>query len=332
MKKHFKLLAATIAALALTLTGCSASTGSSTSQPKSQPKTQQTVKLLTNYFAQAEQGGYWDAMKNQYAKKEGVTLDVTQGGPGIATVPQVASGSYQFGVGNADDIITARKSGLPVVAVAGIFDTSLFVMMSHKSANITNFSELNGHQVSARIGAPYWSYLKKKFKLDKVKLVNFTGNIATFKSNKNLVQQGYATSDVYRVKQAGIDVNVLSVAKDGGYNPYGLLLFTTENMITTKPDVVKAVTAASVEGWKHFLQDPADGQAAIMKANTNMAKDVMEASTKIIANGDYVGTPIGKMTSKRWNDLRDQLALIGAVPDGFDVSNAWTNKFLPSEN
>ncbi|WP_026556143.1 ABC transporter substrate-binding protein [Arthrobacter sp. 35W] len=315
-------LLASAAVITLGATACgSAAAGPSTANP-------QSASILMNYFAQAEQGGYWDAMENQTGKDAGLTLEVKQGGPGIQTIPQVAAGQADFGIANADEVMVARKNGLPIVAVAGAYDTNLFCMMSHKSAGITDFSQLNGHQVSRR-PAPYFDYLKSHFSLDAIEEINFTGSMADFKRNDNLVQQCFITSDVFKASREGVDINVLSVAKDGGYNPYGLLLFTTDKVVKEKPELVKSVVAASIAGWKNFLADPADAKTAVMAANKDTDPAIFDASAKTIKAGGYLGSSIGTMTDERWTTLRDQLASIGQLPADFDAKSAYTTAFMP---
>ncbi|WP_427015654.1 ABC transporter substrate-binding protein [Pseudarthrobacter sp. P1] len=321
--KVFAGAIASAAVIALGATGCgsAAASGPSSSAP-------QTATVLMNWFAQAEQGGYWDAMQNQTEKAAGVTLKVQQGGPSIQTIPQVAAGQADFGIANADEVLVARKNGLPIVAVAAAYDTNLQCIMSHKSIGATDFSGLNGHQVS-RVPSPYFDYLKSHFKLDKVEEINFTGSLADFKRNDNLAQQCFVTSDVYNAGKEGIDVNVLNVAKDGGYNPYGLLLFTTDKVVKEKPELVKSVVKASVAGWKSFLADPSAAKTAITAANKETDSATFDASAKTIKDGNYLGGSIGTMTDERWSTLRDQLASIGQVPAGFDAKTAYTNAFLP---
>lgn len=323
-------LAATLMLVGLAVSGCSAGTPSGTNDSSNEPVQPQTATVLMNYFAQAEQGGYWDAAENQYSKAEGITYKAVPGGPGIQTIPQVASGQYEFGIGNADEVLIARKNGLPVVAVASVYDTNLFVMISHEEANITSFADFNGHQV-ARRPAPYFDYLKAHFKLNGIQEVNFTGSMATFKLNPNLVQQGFATSDVFHAEQAGIPINVLSVAKDGGYNPYGLVLFTTEKLINENPKLVTAVVHDSIEGWNHFVKDPADAKKAIFASNKESDEATFDASVKTIVSGGYLGSPIGNMQEDRWTQIRDQLASIKLLPADFNVNDVYTTKFLPKQ-
>ncbi|MFI0366554.1 ABC transporter substrate-binding protein [Actinomadura sp. 1N219] len=285
--------------------------------------------ILTNWFAQAEQGGYWQAAAEQPAKSDGVTINVKQGGPSIQTIPQVTSGQATFGVGNADEVLVARKNGLPIVAVAAGFDTNLQCMMFHKPAGIRTFKDLNGHMV-ARTPSPYWDFLKHQYGLSKVKEINNTGSLADYKRQQGFVQQCFVTSEPYTARKEGVkDFAMLSVAKDGGYNPYGNLLFTTERVINENPELVKQVVAAVVQGWKNFNSDPSKAKALVQKTNPDSVPDAFDFAAKTIREGGYLGGKPGSMTDERWKTLRDQLGAAGVVPKDFDYGKAFSTKYLP---
>ncbi|MFI0409400.1 ABC transporter substrate-binding protein [Actinomadura sp. 3N508] len=286
--------------------------------------------ILTNWFAQAEQGGYWQAAVDQPAKGAGVTINVKQGGPGIQTIPQVTSGQATFGVGNADEVLVARKNGLPIVAVAAGFDTNLQCMMFHKPAGIKKFEDLNGHMV-ARTPSPYWDYLKHRFNLNKVEEINNTGSLADYKRQRGFVQQCFVTSEPHVARKEGVkDFAMLSVAKDGGYNPYGNLLYTTERVIKENPELVKQVVAAVVQGWKNFTADPGKAKALIQKTNPDTDPTTFDFGAKTIKEGGYLGASPGSMTDERWKTLRDQLGSAGVVPKDFDYTKAFTTQYLPA--
>lgn len=323
MKVKLSWMAASLALVSLGLTAGISS--ASAAKPKPQRAT-----IVMNWFAQAEQGGYWDAMGKQYAKASNVTIVVKQGGPGIQTLPQVAAGQFAFGVGNADEVLLARKNGLPIVAIAAGFNTNLQCMMFHADQNIKTFADVSGHQV-ARVPSPYFDYLKLHFKLTEIQDVNFTGSMASFKLNNDLVQQCFVTAEPYAASQAGIDIGYLSVAKDGGYNPYGNLLFTTEALIKKNPALVRAVTAAVVKGWKNLLVHPSVAKAAAMKANKDIDPAAFDYAVEAIKTGGFLGVKPGVMTSTRWKVLRDQLASIKLVPSNFNYMKAFTNAFIPSK-
>ena len=123
---QLRRLLATVAALVLVaaLAACGSddsSSSSSDSAKDSGPKTEQ-VTLLMNWFAQAEQGGYWQAQAAETGKADGLSIEVKQGGPQIQTIPQVAAGEADFGIAQADELMLARGEGVPVVEVFGGMD------------------------------------------------------------------------------------------------------------------------------------------------------------------------------------------------------------------
>lgn len=255
-----------------------------------------------------------------------------QGGPGIQTIPQVTAGKATFGVGNADEILVAVENGLPIVVVAAGFEENLQCMMHHESAGIRGFEDLNGKMV-ARVPSPFWDYLKKQYSLTDVKDVNFTGSLADFKRNKDLVQQCYITAEPYAAKKAKIhDVNYLSVAKDGGFNPYGNVLFTTQKVINENPELVRSVVKAVVKGWSAFLDKPEKTKQLIMKANPDTDPAAFDYAHEAIAEDGYLGAEIGAMSDDRWQTLRDQLAKAGLVPADMDYKKVFSTEFLPGNS
>lgn len=326
MKLVRRRLGATLVALSVLpalLSACGSDGGSSSGGGD------KSATLLMNWFAQAEQGGYWAAQAEDLGAADGVDIKVQQGGPGIQTVPQVTAGKAEFGVGNADEIMVAVENGLPIVIVAAGFDENPQCMMFHKSAGVQGFADLNGKMV-ARVPSPYWDYLKKEYKLDKVEDVNYTGSLADFKRNDALVQQCYITAEPYVAQQQQInDVGYLSVATDGGFNPYGNVLFTTEKMIKQKPDLVRTVVHSVVKGWSDFLESPQATKDLILKVNPDLDAGGFDYAHNAIVKGGYLGDNIGSMTEDRWKELRDQLAEAGLVPDDFDYKKVYNTDFLP---
>ncbi|HEY8453050.1 MAG: ABC transporter substrate-binding protein [Micromonosporaceae bacterium] len=286
------------------------------------------VDLLMNWFAQAEQGGYWQAAAEQLAKADGIELNVRQGGPQIQTIPQVAAGEAEFGIAQGDELLLARAEGAPVVLVFGGMDKYLQCMMFHPETNITDWPDLNGHRIAVAPSGGYWPYIKGRYQLDDVQEVNFTGSLANFAADKDLVQQCFITSEPYEAAQEGIEIGTLMVA-DSGYNPYSQGLFTTERMIREHPDVVRAVVKAVKEGWERFLADPTAGRELVLEVNKEMDAEKFDFAHNELATGDYFGEPLGLMEAQRWEQLAQQLRDAGVLTKEVDVNSVWTNEFHP---
>jgi NitT/TauT family transport system substrate-binding protein len=286
------------------------------------------VTLLMNWFAQAEQGGYWQAQAAQTGKADGLSIEVSQGGPQIQTIPQVAAGKAEFGVAQADELMLARAEGVPVVEVFGGMDKYLQCMMFHPSAGIHDFGDISGHQVAVAPSGGFWPWIKGKYHLENVKEINFTGSLAEFKRNEGLVQQCFITSEPYFARQQGIDMDALMVS-DAGYNPYSQGLFTSERTIKEHPETVRKVVKAVQEGWQQFLQDPTKARDLVLKVNKDMEKGPFDYAWKELKDGGYFDDPLGNMTSDRWETLKKQLEDAGVLDKPVDVSSVWTDQFLP---
>jgi len=332
--QHVRRFTAVIAAISVVLVvaACGSSSNSSSSSGSSSGSAAKTQKvtLLMNWFAQAEQGGYFEAQAKGIGKADGIDINVQQGGPQIQTIPQVAAGKADFGVAQADELMLARSNGVPVVEVFGGMDKYLQCLMYHPSSGIKNFADISGHQVAMAPSGGFWPYLKQHYHISNVKEINFTGSLGEFKRNKDLVQQCFITSEPYYATQQKIDHAELMVA-DSGYNPYSQGLFTSEQMIKDHPDVVRKVVAAVQKGWTDFLADPSAAKALIIKVNKDTDPAAFDYAAKELKTGNYLGNPVGGMVAARWNTLKQQLKSTGVLSKDVDASQVWTDQFVPKQ-
>lgn len=274
--------------------------------------------ILANWFPQAELGGYWQAKD----------VKMIPGGPGIQTIPQVASGKAMFGIATgADDLLVARKQGLPIVAVFAPFRANITCLVAHTEAGVRTFADLNGKRVARISSRPWWEYLKRHYHLDRAQEVNYTGSLAMFKKDPSMVQQCYLTSEPYYLKRDHVRFTTLSLSDQGGYQAYSNVLFTTENMVKQHPDLVRSVVARAAAGWKAFLADPSAGRQAILAANKDAEPGVIDYAVRTMRAGNWVTA--GPMSDGQWRKIRDQVAEAGLVPSGMDYTKAFTTKFLP---
>lgn len=341
-RKHLLLPVAVLSVLALSLAACSSDGGetptqtqsSDSSAPASSDTSQASseepaggdvteVTILSNWFAQPEVGGYFQADAENLAGPDNVKITMKQGGPGIQTVPQVAAGEAQFGISHTDEIMVAIAAGLPLVAVSSAFAKDIQCLAYHKDTGIKDFPDLAGHKVS-RVPSPYWDYIVAHYKLEgKVDPINI-GSLANFQNDHDIVQQCFITSEPYTIKEMGMDdVGYLKIS-DSGYTPYRNLLFTTKEYADKNPDVVKAVAKAVSTGWEHYLADPTKGNELIMKTNPDGDPKVIEFANQIFKeNPDLFTSPIGSFDDAQWKANRDQLVEAGLLKADFDYTQAY---------
>lgn len=289
------------------------------------------VTTVLNWFPQSEHGGLFTALEEGIYKEAGLDMTLQPGGPQISATQIVASGKAEFGMGQADEILLARQNGIPVVAVFAIFQKSPQGLMVHGDANVDSMEGLRGKTVYVAGGAAYWEYLKKAYKLEDTTQMAYTGSMAPFLADKNVAQQGYVTSEPFEMKQQNVDVDFLLNA-DFGYEPYGNVLYTTEDYLENNPEVVKAYVEATAEGFESFKVNYEKIIPAIHKANPDMSVEKLtfaaETMIPLVFEGDAEKNGVGYMSKERWENLAKQMKDIGMLKSMPDVTKAYTDKFL----
>ncbi len=90
------------------------------------------VSFGTNWLAQAEHGGYYQAVADGTYEKYGLKVTIRQGGPQAANRSLLIAGQIDFYMGgNMLESFDAVKNGVPTVTVAAIFQKDPQIIMAH---------------------------------------------------------------------------------------------------------------------------------------------------------------------------------------------------------
>ena len=308
-------------------------------EPVKAPDTSATVTLrfATDWRAQAEHGGFYQALASGEYARRGLDVKLVQGGPGVNVPQLLAAGAVDLGMGSNSFIaMNLANEGVPVKAVAAFMQKDPQVLIAHPDAGVERIADLKGHPIllsDASVSA-FWVWLKAKYGFtdDQVRKYNF--NPAPFLSDKRAAQQGYVTSEPYTIeKQAGLKPKVFLLA-DHGYPGYATMVLASDKLIAKNPAAVQAFVDASAKGWRDYLTgDPAAADALIRKDNPEMTQDILDqARAKLksyrIIDGDE-GAAVGAMTDARWKAFFDVAAAQGVYPKTLDYHRAYTLGFAP---
>ncbi len=290
------------------------------------------VRILSNWFAQPDQAGYWQAQQDKLGKEAGIEISVLQGGPKIQTIPQVASGQAEFGIGNADDVLLARLRGAPVRAVFAHLDYVPYTLVYHADPAVKSIADLQGRTFAVNIGNAYWEWTKKQYKLAGTREIPVSGDLSLFRNDPKMVQQGYSLFLPARMAAAGVQVQQVTLASLG-YRPYEVL-FTTDDMIRKNPALVKATIAAVQKGWANYVRNPSGLKPLITGMNKQMTPEIYD-----VANNEMIETLIshdlgrnGRMTYARWSELAGQLRSVNFLPANFDAKQGYDRTLVPGCN
>jgi NitT/TauT family transport system substrate-binding protein len=297
---------------------------------------QERVTFGLDWVAEAEYGGYYQALATGLYARRGLQVTIRQGGPQVNHMQLMMAGQLDFNLGGGRAIEFAAE-GLPYLAVAAVFQKELAVLIAHPGVGNDSFESLKGKPVA--IGADtrngWWRYLAAKYGYSDSQIRPYTFNLAPFLANKDLVQQGYLSSEPYLIqKEAGFTPRVLLLA-DAGYLGYANIVTTSRKLVETRPELVQRFIDASMEGWYSYLYgDPAPGNRLIREANPEMPQDMIDygrgvmIERGIIDSGDAATLGIGAMTDARWKAFYDSQVAVGVYKPGIDISRAYTTRFV----
>jgi NitT/TauT family transport system substrate-binding protein len=295
------------------------------------------VTFGTDWKAEAEHGGYYQAIATGIYGKYGIEVMLRQGGPQVNHAQLLAAGRLDFDeTPNSFLPLNFVKENIPMVAVAAFFQKDPQVLIAHAGAGNDSLAALKGKPImigsDTRVGS--WLFLKSKFGYTDDQIRPYTFNIAPFLADRNAVQQGYLTSEPLLIEKAGVKPVVFLLANEG-YSSYGSVIETSRKLVEQKPDLVKRFVNASIEGWYTYLYgDAAPGNALIKRDNPEQTDELLAyaiAKIKeygIVDSGDTVKSGIGAMTDARWRDFFEVMSKQGLYSAEMDYRKAYTLQFV----
>jgi len=290
--------------------------------------------MVTNWFGQSSQGGFFTAAMNGHYATQGLDMTVDQGGPGIAATPLVATGKYTFGMSATDNLLLARAEGIPVVMVFGTFQRNPQGLMYHNANPVGDFGALNGRKVFVNSAGNFWQVLAAKYGLDKVDLQNYNGQSALFLADDTSVSQCFVTSEPIILKSQGFDIGYL-VNADSGFNPYQNAMICTEQTIKEKPDLVQAYVNAAVMGWSDYVADPLptlnyikSNYAKELNLETEPLTFASEKASFITGAGGYDPKLVGMLADAHFKATYDLMREVNVLKKDLDYTRAFDASFI----
>lgn len=296
------------------------------------------ISFGTNWVAEAEHGGFFQAVADGTYRKYGLDVTIVPGGPNTNNRMLLVAGKLDFFMSaNTLQSFDAITNKVPLVAVAAIFQKDPQVFLTHPESKISKLEELKPLTllISKEGVASYFQWLKSEYGFSDSKVKPYTFNSQPFIVNKQSAMQGYVTSEPYAVqKAAGFKPGVILLA-DYGFNPYSTLIETRRDIVDKKPDLVQRFVDASIIGWYNYLYgDNSAGNAMIKKMNPEMTDEMIAYSVDkmkeygIVDSGDTLRDGIGAMTDARVASFFDKMVRAGVVRRDIDYRQAYTLRFV----
>jgi NitT/TauT family transport system substrate-binding protein len=297
------------------------------------------VSFGTNWLAQAEHGGFYQAVADGTYKKYGLDVTIIPGGPQSNNRMMLPVGRIDFFMGgNMLQAFSAVEQKIPTVVVAASFQKEPQVLIAHPNEGFETFADLkksNDIFVSKDGLASFFQWMKTEHGFKEEQTKPYTFNAAPFLANKKAVMQGYLSSEPVAIeKAAGFKPKVFLLA-DYGFDTYSTTIETRTELVEKKPEMVQKFVEASILGWYNYLYgDNAAANALIKKDNPDMTDDKITAgialmkANGIVDSGDTLQLGIGAMTDARMKSFFDKMVKAGLYKADLDYKKSYTLQFV----
>jgi NitT/TauT family transport system substrate-binding protein len=292
--------------------------------------------FATNWVAEAEHGGFYQAVADGTYKKYRLDVTIIPGGPNVNNRILLPAGKLDFFMSaNSLQAFDAAEQNIPTVSVAAMFQKDPQVLLAHP--DVESFDDLKTRTlfVSKEGMASYYQWLKADFGFKDSQVKPYTFNAQPFLVDKRSAMQGYVTSEPYAVeKQGGFKPKIFLLAEKG-FDSYSTLIETRRDLIEKKPDLVQRFVDASILGWYNYLYgDNKAANALIRQHNPEMSEDLLAYSVAklkeygIVDSGDTLELGIGALTDARMKSFFDKMVRVGVTKPNVDYRRAYSTQFV----
>jgi NitT/TauT family transport system substrate-binding protein len=296
------------------------------------------VTFGTNWVAEAEHGGFYQALADGTYRKYGLDVTIVQGGPNVNNRILLAVGKIDFFLtANTLEGFDAVEHDVPTIEVAALFQKDPQVLIAHPDQGVEKFTDLKNLTlfVSKEGMATYYQWLKADYGFTDGQVKPYTFNPQPFLADKKSAMQGYVTSEPFAIEKAAHFTPKVFLLADQGFSAYSTLIETRRELVDKKPDLVQRFVDASIIGWYNYIyHDNSAANALIKNQNPEMTDDLLAYSVAamkrygIVDSGDTLALGVGAMTDARMKSFFDEMVRSAVVKPALDYRKAYTLQFV----
>jgi len=326
---------AAFAVLALGLVACGGDSGGG-ARANGLPK----LRVVLDWTPNTNHSGMYVAQAKGWYRKAG--LDVSFVEPGdSSSLELLAAGKADVAVSVQEELIPARAQGLPVRSIAAVIQHNTSGLVSLANDGIRRPRDLEGKTYGGYGGQLEKALVDTLVKCDggnpeKVR----TTEVGEADYRIGLQRNSYDVVWIFdgwdgiRLQQIDkVKTDELAFADHTDCIPdwYTPLLATSDRMEAKRGDDLKAFMSATSRGYRESMAHPAVAVDALMKAAPDLDRDLVTRSARYLSTRyTDASTPWGQQRAQVWTSFARFLADAGIVKEKVDVSDAWTNRYLPS--
>ncbi|HVP21195.1 MAG TPA: ABC transporter substrate-binding protein [Anaerolineaceae bacterium] len=293
------------------------------------------IRLPAGYIPDVQFASVYVALEKGYFQQAGldVTLDYSQETDGVALV---GTGTLQFALASGEQVLLARAQGLPIVYVLAWYQQYPVGVTSSTREGIHAPADLKGKKIGLPVqaGASYIG-LRALLQAGGLKESDVTLESIGFNQVEALVSGRVQAAVIYinnepiKLAAQNFPANTLRVADYMQLVGNGLI--TNEDTIRKDPGLVQRMAGAMLKGMQDALANPDAAYTICLKYVENLAQADQKVQKQVLTTSMelWKAPHLGQSDPKAWNNMQTIMLQMGQYKTALDVSQAFTNQFVP---
>ncbi len=297
------------------------------------------VSVQLHWTHQFEFAGFYAALEKGFYQQEGLEIEIKAGGPGVTALSEVLSGNAQFGV-SGSELLLARVSGQPVVALGVIFQHSAAGIVTLSDSGIFTPQDFSGRRLEiGELSSDAEAYAV--LQAEGITSRQYEHIPSTFNMQKLISKQVDATSvsitnQPFYLEQQNLLYRLI-LPRSYGIDFYGDTVFTSEALLKERPELAKAFMRATLRGWKYAFDRPdeiidliLDKYSDFPFAHSRKHLEYEYQQMKELVLPDLV--ELGHMNLTRWRHMANTFVSLGLLQPDYSLDGFMWHPNQPANN
>ena len=298
---------------------------------------QEKMTFLSSWRAQAEHGGYYQAVATGLYKACGLDVSIRMGGPGTDAKALLAGGAVDGIMGSfTDDPFRLNEAGFAAQAVMASFQKTPQILMTHPGNGIVKLEDMRGRPImigqSSR--TTFWPFLRARYGFSDGQIRAYNFQMGPWLVDRTAIQQGFVSSEPFKVRtEANIEPTVFMLS-DLGYLSYSSMPIFPTKTVREKPRAIQCFVDATIQGWIDYFKDPAAANVLIKRDNPDNTDALIAFAVEkmkhygIVETDDTKRLGIGTMSEDRFRGHFEMMRDEGLYKPDFNWRSAFTLDFV----
>lgn len=295
------------------------------------------VSLQLKWTHHFQFAGYYAALEKGFYEDEGLGVTLLEGGSRKqGPVRAVTQGKATYGVAGSE-LLMWRLNGMPVVALAPVFQHSATVILVRRDSGISSPQDFAGRRLEMgekANDAEVWAMIRAEgLNPGQFTRVQNDFSIEDLIAKRVDGLSTYDTTDPFVMRQKKIPYRVIRPLQYG-IDFYGDTLFTTEAEVRKHPDRARRMVRASMKGWRYAFEHPDEiidlilgtyVKGADSPSREHLVYEFEKMKQLVLPRL----VELGHMNEGRWNHMAETLVQIGLADPGYDLSGFFYKAAVP---